>query len=542
MFEVDPNRTLSFIETLSREQVGTVLGQLVKITGTEGIINDADTPVILRNIRNLACTSKTMYNAVNDPIVVEIFLTFLAEKQQKTAVHFAAAFDTLGTRRWLWSYIRQNNYEKTYRVIQDIYALATIIKEESLSAGPHFDLGERSTQPDALTYRTETGFVLLHQHKKPLHIVTPFGKLPLYKQVDACYELSLLELFIKRLDATFAGISYKAANAPPDPGEYHVVTISDLNDHCIRNIADDAGEIRTRAQLTDQVGTQNLITSSHGGTKSVYTIRKVEDRLTPEVTFPPKESRPDLVLLSVVWKMLETVRLGGDPVNQKTIQRIPWFSAPPEALRTLSDISEGAIDLVRQLALQPSRLGCKILPLQDYKTARSFELLNNAAKQFLNSSEHLHIDAVSRNLVLKEKNPFYLLLSLVGLDWRTQPCDLETLKIGYDHALSQIGLHWRRSHLKDYPNVQFMQSEEEYILFVKNEDLGREIGFIETEDKFIQSIANALGISRYLEVDSSWAKEPHESLPPQPLTMYLWIKKNQFDLVSRLLNLREEPS
>ena len=155
----------SLLERLPLAQLGIVLGQLVRGTGTEGIVNDADVPIILRNIHSLACTSKTLYHAVNDPLVVEILLNFLAVKQKQPAAHFAAELNTIGTRRWVWSYILQNNYDETYAIIQDIYEIAARIKKEARNAGLIFNVAdgrETEPEPDPCTYQTQTGFLLCH--------------------------------------------------------------------------------------------------------------------------------------------------------------------------------------------------------------------------------------------------------------------------------------------------------------------------------------------------------------------------------------------
>jgi hypothetical protein len=303
-----------------------------------------------------------------------------------------------------------------------------------------------------------------------------------------------------------------------------------LNDHRIRKIeTNEAGNI-TEAQLASEVGKQNLISTYHWATRSVYKIRRVENRVMPEVTLPSKS--PDYALIKTMWNMLERTRLRQDPIAKDRVQQVAR-PREPEVLRTLADLSEEAISLVRQLVLQPSRDdGSKELS-QNMQIVLRMGLLNNVAKRFLNTDLHWPIEAwpVERILVLYETES------------DNQPCDLETLKTTYTQVLSQIGLNWERSNLRDYPNIQWTQSEEDHVLFVKNEDLRyeeRSGGFvsIDSEDRLTQSIANGLGIGAYLRISSDWKNNPPRP-QPVPRQLYLWIKKDKLELVTRLLNLRE---
>ncbi|MBP9841690.1 MAG: hypothetical protein KBC64_04625, partial [Simkaniaceae bacterium] len=75
------------IEHLPSEAIGIILSKLNLMTGSEGIRNEADIPVVMRFAMNLACTSKTMYRHVHSLGASRIFLASLTAKYGKSPEH-----------------------------------------------------------------------------------------------------------------------------------------------------------------------------------------------------------------------------------------------------------------------------------------------------------------------------------------------------------------------------------------------------------------------------------------------------------------------
>ncbi len=514
--------TLSPIERLQYDSLGAILGLASQVTGTKGIITDADIPVIMRDIRSLACTSKAMHKAINDPRVLDIFFTSLANKYQRPPEDFACELDIVGSRKWLWERISRSEHAENYAVIRNIYQIAVEVIGKAKSAGlvSNFTVLKK-TPPDPFTYQTQTGFMLYYDGSFP-SIETPFGKLDFYKGEDPSSPLSLLEIFIKQLDATFAGTSYIGEHDLLDPNKNHIVPISDLNDHRIRKIEDTEGVNVAANDLRREIGNQNLITTRYFAGHSFYKIRKIGTQVMPKVTRPKEMLRSRFKTIPTMWKMFEKNRLGEDP----TLHTKPLSHAKPTApavFRTLPDVYEDFFSFVRQLDLQPFREdGSKSLPIEkNYSMGFALPALNHAAKQFLDTDTHWDIDYVS-GWDLKRTQP------------ENKPYNLELLKLAYTQVLSEIGANWRKSNLKDYPNILQPKSEETHQLFIRQPRF-------EDEYRVINRAAEVLGIllNNYLIASDGWASKPAASLPPKPRPIYLWIKKDKLELVSSLLNLRE---
>lgn len=161
---------MNYIELLPGSAFGHILDHLNSKTGSKGIINHADIPVIIRYAYNLANTSKTIAAKVNDIDAVQLFLTSLSCKYNQSCVYFASMLNTIGTRKWMWNNIHANGDAKAYQVdiIQDIFeVILGVLKED-----------ENANLYTAFSYkpRTEQGFVLSLVYPRQ-EVITSLGKI-----------------------------------------------------------------------------------------------------------------------------------------------------------------------------------------------------------------------------------------------------------------------------------------------------------------------------------------------------------------------------
>ena len=530
------NDKISIFESLPELVIGTILDQLNKITGSKGFINEADIPVIKRYANSLVCTSKTMAAKATHPEATYLFLESLSAKYGKPPEEFAAILNTVGCRRWLWNYIKVIGDDKNYQVIQDIYELASDVLKEAKNAGIHFDYSEGRKgwpSPNPFYYQTKQGFVLKLDWA-PNAISTPFGEIKIYGGgSSSCFApLSVAEIFIKRLNGVFEYLSL-----PRDSYRYQgeMYEIHSSETDTIRKI--DKNEIKklNEDQLANKKGTQNLIVNTMCGNLASYNIREVKGKKVPDVIWHDSEkSKRSYELINRIWKMLEDNREGKDPIAIKIKDKEvikPSKKRERTLFKNISEVSTWAIELVEKLERQPIFKGetwldvpTKLLVFED-GNEQLVERLNFAAKEFLGKNNGWHINTFgygNNNRSLNGKN-----LGL-GIElWiyeGFESCDVNTLKGAYDLVLKSIGQNWVRSELKDYPAILHTQSEEDYILFVKKDNL------VPMEDMLMSCLANPLGLTKSIHCYSDWIGKASSSI-------YLWIKKDCLDKALAALNI-----
>lgn len=67
---------VSLIEKLPNEIVGKILERLPFVTGSKGILNQADIPVTMRYMHHFACTSSEMYKCIHDPYITKLLASY----------------------------------------------------------------------------------------------------------------------------------------------------------------------------------------------------------------------------------------------------------------------------------------------------------------------------------------------------------------------------------------------------------------------------------------------------------------------------------
>jgi hypothetical protein len=97
----------NYFELLPEPIIGHILDQLNIVTGSKGIVNEADISVVMRYTCNLACTSKKMTAKVSHLDATRIFLKSLSNKYGQSCEHFAALLNTIGARKWVWKSIKE---------------------------------------------------------------------------------------------------------------------------------------------------------------------------------------------------------------------------------------------------------------------------------------------------------------------------------------------------------------------------------------------------------------------------------------------------
>ncbi len=512
--------SLSSFDQFDIPMMGHVLDQLNIVTGSRGIVNKADIAVLKRYTSNLACTSKNIAAQVNHPSVTHLFLESLSKKYGQSCEYFAAQFNSIGTRNWLWRYItKEGGDAQVYQVIQDIFEFAANVLTEAENAGLELEYSEgRQEWPSHNPYfyrTTKQGFVL-YNNWEPVHIVTPLGEIKLYEGVRFIGEsaLSVTEVFIKRLNAEYAcGECFSEDGVGTD------YEIEASYSETIRKISEDEMKKISQEESEARKGTQNLIVNSLCHNYSSYNIKEVNRKKVPEVVWHEKGgSERSYELIKMIWEMLEANRLGLDPIA-KPIKVNKLESVEEPICKNIAEVSEWGIALAAKLEQQPIILGAKSLVGQD---AYILKTLNSSANQFLDKGSEWPI----HTFIPGNNRQYGVILNTgiqLSIDTKRTPCDLNTLKTAYDAAIKSIGQNWTKSELKDHPTIFYKESEEDYVLFVNKDKI------LYQKYALINNLAYLLGLSKSISCFDKWDDTTSSGA-------YVWIRKNNLEMTLEALN------
>lgn len=513
---------------LPPEMVGNILKYLTVYTGSKGILNDSDVPVIMNYAMNLARTCKQLYASINDPIVTDMFVHALSNKYGQSADHFAALFDTLGARKWLWLFMEKQGLDKAYKIIRHIQDLANNIKKEAKELDFDFVMEDeelRLPEPNFYGDKTDKGFAL-HFDSDSSYLSTPFGVIQLFDKRFSCDEipLSVSEIFINRLDAVLESVSNKNKS-----GFFEIVA-SD-RPHKLRKITSQMKTHITFEDVIQKKGTQNLIINYFSGT-SIYKIRKVGDTTLPDLTlYQSSKTQRSWECAVSMWRMLKQQSLGKDPLEKPQSERefekkLVEFSRiqTKPIFKDLSDISKWAISQLKLLCRQP-------LSENEYKTffykllesdqdlTRILQAINESSKEFLDNKLSTFVNSIE----LYNHQNFWgsrLILS----DINKIDIDFDTLEKAYEKAVkNQVSFGWKRATLEEYPDTKCHCSEEEFDLFVKDARNSRYC--------LLMWLVERLGHRNHLYFSYIWKKGSTREFD------FLWIKKDKLDFVFEILKL-----
>lgn len=494
--------TQSSLERLSPRLFGTVLHHLTEITGSRGVVNFADISVIERFVKNLACTSKKMTFLVNHHRTTKILLNALSKRFGFSCEDSAVMLETVGARQFLWRYIRRNGDDRNYHLIQEIRELATQILVDVNDTSLVYDFEDAREgwpTPDTTSFQTRQGFAFILGQDQ---LATPFGCIQIYGSGGSVKydDESVAEVIIRRLNAEFQGLNCESWN---EKGPFYEIPIK-ANSGTFRQISHKDLIKISKRRLKTRVGSQNVIS---GGNYSTYHIHEVNGKKTPPVIeYTDPASYRSSRLIIKIWEMLEVERRGLAAVTRS-----------PETLETtnqpnftnVSDVASWAIPIIEQLLNQQTIQNeyglIKKLDLDRYWDGRTIEILNKAAQSFL--TEDVTVRAVGKGIELRFKP-----------GWT--PCELTTLRNAYDQVLAKIGENWRRTELRHFPTLDQIRSEEDYILFMKNE-----LSFPE-ENCFIAFLAKRLNL--FMPFTTYYEKG-----------YYIWIKKDLLDETLKILNIKD---
>ncbi len=300
-----------------------------EMTESQEVVNVATIPIMIRmitrNVRNLSLVCRQIHQLTNCQKFIQIFLQVLTNKYHKSQAYMAITLDTPGARQWLWNYINMKGYEEVYDTIQEIYALSTAILEEANENGIKFNIRDGIKDrppPNPSYYQTQTGFSLL-VGSFPSGVATPFGEIKLFGHISGMTKnfLSVTEMFIRRMNATFTNIIYSSLNAS-ERNKNRLIPISNHKDDVFSQISFLSGKQISESELRSQKDKQVLVVNPDYGNCTIYSIQRVGKRILSPETWPLPNQEREHEVITAVWEMLERKRLGEKQVAKRKAEKI----------------------------------------------------------------------------------------------------------------------------------------------------------------------------------------------------------------------------
>ncbi len=491
------NSLYNGFEQCSRDVIGSILNQINKETGSWGVINDADIAVVMDCVGKLASTCKSLFLKINSQEVTTVLLQSLSNKYGKSCEQFAAELNTSASRQWLWNFIQKNGDARAYQIIQDIYEIATNIFEPQFKTG-RWSFGE----PIPGFIQTSMGFGLII-HEVPRGIVTPFGEIKIYRHasgIDDSYLLS--KLFIRCLKAKFVQFEYPMFKAT---SKYIYEIDISLKSNEIKKI-----ELE---ELQVKKGSENLIFCSEYGISSLYEIGAFKEDI-PAMLKCSYHQRRSQMLIMCIWEMLEANKMGLDP-TQKIQKSMPKIKKCALALskrtnplfNNISDAPKWLIQLMAKLDHE------KRLVIKGFGKERLIYFLNRLATSCFEDENQMWQTIVTNGVIR------------LGNITSTR-CDLKTLELIYELVIKGLEKNWIKSKFKDFPDIKYKQSEENYVLFVNRELVNLD------EIDLINVLSELLCLSDHM---SCYCNLFNQGL----VYSYLWVKKDKLDEVLKAFNINQ---
>lgn len=177
----------------------------------------------------------------------------------------------------------QQPFQEEFNAIEKIYAIAKKVASEQRAKGTIVDIAETCPDPNPFTYLTKQGiYVMVGQY--PTVLVTPFGKIPLFK-TDSQIENGDKLKNLKDIILTQEFMQYFKIGFVRNIGEESVASESILHkvSHTIFFDLTKPDKQISKHELNQLRGTSKLIRSNCNHCVSLYEIKKIEEQSLPRL-------------------------------------------------------------------------------------------------------------------------------------------------------------------------------------------------------------------------------------------------------------------
>lgn len=519
------------LETTSSDVFGMLLLHTIKSIGTPELVNKKDIPVIVKNLKALSCASKSLNKKVHDPKIVKQIINGISRRFKIDPME-TIGFVTLPIARiWLEKHIQESGEYETFKSLQRLINIKDDVLAEFEPHGLELFPCHEYPPLDYSSKQTEQGLVLTIDSYTD-GVVTPwgifsFGNGGCCQSGDYSFDC-FSKAFLKRLHASFAKDSpthseKKAENrgyswGSESKGDYYL-------GHWEKKL--------TKDEALAYIGSEELIWHTLCGHKTLYNIRgiKGESNDFPEPKMGEKSQRRNPNTNRMIWKVLE------DRYFKETglMRAVPLEGQgrSPSLFRSIDSAVDTYCQLLAKVAAQP--------------VFESKELCSSNVKlhqELPISSEHdgniMHALCEETETVLQDRawkirhaspqfiEGDYCIALTQNLSRKNVRCSLAEMKHNVKLVLKRMTTYWSLSCLVDYPQIEHVESEEEWYLLIKPRVHG--------ESSLIDHFALAFGLESNVKCSNFWYASNGEAYLCDML--YLWIKKSVYEDVMRLFGFK----
>lgn len=305
LFAAEQKRKIN-LDVMPAEVIGLICSHLNNQIGTQGFVNEADFPVVIKNVHRLASVNKKLQETVNSVVATNILIESLAKRFAMTPLDVAVQIKTKGAQIWLKKYIHDSGDYELFKSVQQIFSLCREIAEQVESHGVSLDDGQEVCPGVNPFYdQTKQGLILVID-TYPERLCTPWGGVALFEG-GSCrgglgFNIVTQEL-LKKITAYFQEISDSSSST-------HVVRYYEQKKEIIVGCKDqqlfkDCFEEISKDAVEGKKGQQNLIKSSLCGVESFYAIKAIGSQQLPEPIWLDDQKYRSYEAMHAIWKIMD---------------------------------------------------------------------------------------------------------------------------------------------------------------------------------------------------------------------------------------------
>lgn len=543
------------LDNLDAFLIGNIIVQLNNSIGTPSLINEKDIPVIVKNVKMLSFTNKSLYNKINDITNSRIFIKALANRFGRTQLNAIGQINTPGARLVINELLEPGEYE-VFKAVQRIIEIADVqIEEFEKFKGFWLERGQSACpRIDKCSVQTKQGLVIMHDRYFPSRLATPWGVVRLFGSGGWMGNrfLAFTQEFFKNFKTTYMYLMEQKLCDGENSYEFaHLLEfvnskpIVDLKEALLLDKEINTENVfkkiivnkLSKCALKEKDGTECYIGIDQHDT--YYKIHEVEGIPLPDPVMQQWKLRRDDKITGLIWQMFKKRY---DRENGKVEEICQEKKEAPRVIccateqnrkfKTMIDLSQMCDLYLEQLDKQPLSREQKKLSFDDSVKCKLMYLLcwwvnhkiDKKSSWRVKDFEHWRCDG--NNDYVKRGLVEYIPSSKL----QTR-CSLEQMKVYCHKLFDEIGTGWRKSSLADNPDIMCRQSEEEWSLFLKQE--------FAQESNLINFIIIALGFDG-VGCYNHWRTTEGDFEDDFEFRnmMYLWVNKKILDCFIQAFNLK----
>ncbi|AXK60670.1 hypothetical protein [Candidatus Chromulinivorax destructor] len=169
------------LDAMPPKIIGLICGHLNHQIGTHGFVNEADFPIVMKNVSRLASVNKKLYETVHSVVATNLLIESLAKRFVMSPLDVAAKIKTKGGQAWLKKYVHDSGDYELFKVVQEVFVICKEISEQVKPYGVSlYDGQEACPGVNPFEDQTQQGLMLVIDIY-PDRLCTPWGRVTLFE-------------------------------------------------------------------------------------------------------------------------------------------------------------------------------------------------------------------------------------------------------------------------------------------------------------------------------------------------------------------------